>query len=140
MGLPPMQSGQQPQAQPRVTQQRQPAQLPPEARNDARASLEAFGEMGPQYSDAVIDSFLSRVSSHLGTQEAREAELEKRREKQDDKIRGSRIAALSISLGIAIPLTAIASDYGLIGMAMAWGGVLFVAFVTTGIGFGRNKK
>ncbi|MDN5962880.1 MAG: hypothetical protein L0H80_08595, partial [Propionibacterium sp.] len=99
-----------------------------------------FGEMGPQYSDAVIDSFLARVDSQLGAQHQQNAEIEKRKAKQEDKRRSGRTAALSISLGIAIPLTAIASDYGLVGMAMAWVGVLLVAFITTGFKWGRDDK
>lgn len=126
---------QQPQGRPQ-----QPPRYSDEARNDARASLEAFGEMGPQYSDAVIDSFLARVDSQLGAQHQQNAEIEKRKAKQEDKRRSGRTAALSISLGIAIPLTAIASDYGLVGMAMAWVGVLLVAFITTGFKWGRDDK
>ena len=126
---------QQPQGRPQ-----QPPRYSDEARNDARASLEAFGEMGPQYSDAVIDSFLARVDSQLGAQHQQNAEIEKRKAKQEDKRRSGRTAALSISLGIAIPLPAIASDYGLVGMAMAWVGVLLVAFITTGFKWGRDDK
>lgn len=126
---------QQPQGRPQ-----QPPRYSDEARNDARASLEAFGEMGPQYSDAVIDSFLARVDSQLGAQHQQNAEIEKSRRLQEDKRRRSRMSALPTALVFAIPLTAIASDYGLVGMAMAWVGVLLVAFITTGFGRGRDDK
>ncbi len=126
---------QQPQGRPQ-----QPPRYSDEARNDARASLEAFGEMGPQYSDAVIDSFLARVDSQLGAQHQQNAEIEKSRRLQEDKRRRSRMSALPTALVFAIPLTAIASDYGLVGMAMAWVGVLLVAFITTGFKWGRDDK
>ena len=46
---------------------------------------------------------------------------------------GVRIAYLSIILGAAIPLTAIAGSYmGILGMAVAWAGIVLVAAFTLG--------
>ena len=49
---------------------------------------------------------------------------------------GMRVAYLAIILGVAIPLTAIAGTYaGLIGMGLAWVGIVLVA----ALAFGRTN-
>ncbi|MDR0783076.1 MAG: hypothetical protein LBE83_04870 [Propionibacteriaceae bacterium] len=52
---------------------------------------------------------------------------------------GQRIAILAIVLGISIPLTAIAGGMlGLIGVGVAWAGIVLVTAIIMGIGIRRN--
>ena len=52
---------------------------------------------------------------------------------------GVRIAFLAIILGVSIPLTAIAiSEGGIIGLIIAWAGIIIVSAIAFGFGFRRN--
>ena len=78
-------------------------------KDEVRATLEARRELGPEYEDELVERFAARV----------EARLAQRAAPPPAKISGDQRTAISIiSLGVAIPLIAIASGVGLAGVAL----------------------
>lgn len=95
--------------------------------------LAARQELGPEYEQAVIDGFVAQISQSIDQRvEARLAETRPqevhiapaRRSLGDDR---SQLVLGLASLGLAIPLTAIAAGTGgLPGLIIAWGGIAVV--------------
>jgi len=128
----------------------QPAPRPPHSAQqklEATATLGAYDELGPEYQDAVIESFLTRMDTMnaqrrqpmpgpypMGLPVPVAPGLPAKRSKAG----GLNIATLVICLALAIPLTAIAASFGgFLGMVLAWVGVVLVAFITQR---GRDKE
>jgi hypothetical protein len=117
----------------------------PETREDAQATIGAFkelGPMGPEYEDAVVDAFLARLDTRLAEQQASQPQpppnqfsypVRFERAKPPAPVSsawtfGQTIAFVSIVLGMAIPLTAIAASMlGVVGLIAAWIGIAAVA-------------
>jgi len=146
--------------------------------DDVRAALGAYAELGPQYSDEVVDSFLEKLDEHLAaanppvrpevvrdrhgnpvldirgnvqfypttvpvqaaaappqTMRVRAGQFDATlpvvpRERRPITPFAQRVSILSIILGAAIPLTAIAGGMaGLTGLFIVWVGIVIVAVV-----------
>jgi hypothetical protein len=85
--------------------------------------LEALRELGPEYSDAVAKSLLEQLEPLI------EAKIEQRfaRGAGLSKLDQRRVLALGVTLGLAIPLTAVAGGIaGVVGVAIAWAAILFI--------------
>jgi len=114
-----------------------------EQKLEASATLGAYNELGPEYQDAVVESFLSRMD-RLNAQSRPPmpgpypvVPVMPTVPAKKSKSGGINIATLVICLAMAIPLTAIAASYGgFLGMILAWVGVVLVAFITQR---GRDK-
>jgi hypothetical protein len=114
----------------------QDPQLP---RDDADAVLQVRKQLGAEYESALVDSFVDRVDRVIDTRvaqhvrranERRNTTLQLARSKDDHAL-----ALAIVSLGVAIPLTAIASESaGFPGILVAWLGIVLVNFV---YGMGR---
>jgi hypothetical protein len=84
---------------------------------DVRAAAEVHGELGPDYSDAVVESFLSRIDEHIEARvEQRVGRVKTRRRKPADPARLSkqRTAAAGFAAGslvVGVPLTVSALAY-----------------------------
>jgi hypothetical protein len=137
---------------------------------DAKAALAAFNELGPQYSDAVVDSFLAKVDEHLAAQRQPEPThyapdvrvvrdpfgspvLDKNGKVQFEPVpyagrvpakptgAGMQIAKLVLTLVFSIPLSAIAIvNGGLIAFTIAWAGIVLVAIAFGGRLPGEDGK
>ncbi len=94
---------------------------------EARATLEARRELGPEMEQALVDSFTARVEQALVARGASE-EAERVRQVELGRIESRNQMVLGIvSLGVAIPLTAIfAGISGLAGGLIVWIGIVLV--------------
>jgi len=91
---------------------------PPLSAQDLRAAAEAHRELGSEYSDAVVDSFLAKVEARLDERvNERLAELNQRRERPQAKLRTdgrSRAALAGIAIGaggVGASLSLLASSF-----------------------------
>lgn len=105
------------------------------SKQDLQAAVAARRELGGEYEDAVLDSFLERVDDSIDARiERRVAERLGRRsgslrkENPADNGAANRSFALGIvSLGTGIPITAVASSQsGVGGLIVAWAGIAAV--------------
>lgn len=111
-------------------------------RDEAEAALHTRKQLGDDFESALVDSFVdridqaieSRVAQHLRrANDRRESNKQLARSKEDHAL-----ALAIVSLGVAIPLTAIASDSaGVAGILIAWLGIVLVNFV---YGLGRFDR
>lgn len=93
---------------------------------DIEAALAARSDLGPTYEPAIVESLAEKIEAAIESRvDARVA-----RSHQGDKLdsqRGEHQMVLGIvSLGTGIPITAIASGEGLLGIAVAWTGIAAV--------------
>jgi hypothetical protein len=97
---------------------------------DVRAAWEARKELGPEYEEHIASGLADRVEElvayrtaelrHQGEVRTHDEELERTAHRQ------SFVLGI-ISLGVGIPITAISGDQaGLIGVAVAWAGIVGV--------------
>ncbi|MFC8230067.1 hypothetical protein [Streptomyces sp. NPDC057287] len=110
----------------------------PELRRELDATLQARGELGPEYESALIDSFLEKVEQRLaGTYDHRT-----RRQLAEERTAAARSAARParphgtfgerfgfgvVSLVLAVPLSAIGvGNAGIKGLVVTWLGIFGV--------------
>ncbi|MBD0293077.1 MAG: hypothetical protein ICV70_05840 [Jiangellaceae bacterium] len=100
------------------------------SRDDVAAAIGARRELGPEYQDAVVDSFLAgvekeidrRVDARVAERLGDEAALRRGRERGDPAL-----VLGFVSLGTGIPITAIsASEVGFGGLLVSWAGIAAV--------------
>jgi hypothetical protein len=93
-------------------------------RDELEAAIAARKELGEEMEPAVIDAFVERIERRLGERKAAgEQALKKRREHQKEMILGS--------LGVSIPLFAIAAIFaGLAGILAVCAVLAVIAVVT----------
>jgi hypothetical protein len=112
-------------------------------RADLSAAVGARRELGPDYEDAVLDSFLARIDAAVAARvDARVAERAGRpgaaggTEDKDARSHGFVLGI--ISLGTGIPITAIASgNGGTSSLLVAWAGI---AAVNLAHALGRRRS
>jgi hypothetical protein len=91
--------------------------------DEIRAAAEVHSELGPGYSDAVIDSFLDKVGREIDARvDARVARQAPQPPDQHRHFQGSSFAVAIASLIFGIPISAITVN-------AAGGGGLFVAWL-----------
>lgn len=111
----------------------------PELRRELDATLQARGELGPEYESALIDSFLEKVEQRLvstNDQQARRLLAEQRMTAARGAAQpaaptvgtfGERFGFGVVSLVLAIPLSAIGvANAGIEGLVVAWLGIFGV--------------
>jgi hypothetical protein len=93
-------------------------------RDELEAAIAARKELGEEMEPAVIDAFVERIEKRLGERKAAgEQALKKRRDHQKEMILGS--------LGVSIPLFAIAAIFaGLAGILAVCAVLAVIAVVT----------
>jgi hypothetical protein len=106
---------------------------------DIRAAAEVHGELGPEYRDAVVESFLARIDQHIDARvEQQLAGQPARRRRPVDPVRlGKYRTALAGSAAgsvvVGVPLTALAwrtmedAGHGAKGLLVLWV-VILVAY------------
>ena len=95
----------------------------PDIQQEIGLHVDALRELGPGYSDAVAASLLERLEPLI------EAKVEERLAQRGTtgRLDQRQVGALAITLGLAIPLTAIAGGIaGLTGIAVVWAAILFI--------------
>ncbi|MEV0285251.1 MULTISPECIES: hypothetical protein [unclassified Kribbella] len=115
-----------------------------EVRKDLRAAVAARQELGPEYEDEIIDSFLAKLDAREAQRHSQD--LEHRREDQLLEAAGLKrregsdpggLALAIVSVVAAIPITAIAADMsGLPGILISWAGLVGINVAWTS---GRRK-
>ncbi|MFE4215080.1 hypothetical protein [Streptomyces sp. NPDC056844] len=111
----------------------------PELRRELDATLQARGELGPEYESALIDSFLEKVEQRLAganDQQARRILAEQRMTAARGAAQpaapsvgtfGERFGFGVVSLVLAVPLSAIGvANAGIEGLVVAWLGIFGV--------------
>jgi hypothetical protein len=96
-----------------------------EVRDELEAAIGARKELGAELEPAVIDAFVERIERRIAERDtAREKALARRREHQKEMVLGS--------MGLAIPLLAIAAIFtGLAGVIAVVAALAVIAYVTT---------
>ncbi|TDD27997.1 hypothetical protein E1218_08670 [Kribbella turkmenica] len=107
-----------------------------EVRKDLRAAVEARQELGAEYENEIIESFLDKLDARDAQRHGRD--LQHRREDQMLEAAGLKrregsdpggLALAIVSVTCAIPITAIAADMtGLPGMLISWAGLVGINF------------
>ncbi|MFG2074082.1 hypothetical protein [Nonomuraea maritima] len=95
-------------------------------RDDLQATFDARRDLGPEYERALIDSFADRLDETI-TARVR-AELERGQGHQAKRSPASQMTPIVLgSMGLAIPLTAIAtSNAGRLGLIIVWMAIVAV--------------
>ncbi|MEU5715522.1 hypothetical protein AB0G71_06975 [Streptomyces sp. NPDC020403] len=110
----------------------------PELRRELDATLQARGELGPEFESALVDSFLEKVEQRLDSRLDRQVRRHVA-EQRTSAVRaaarpegaggsfGERFGFVVVSLVLAVPLSAIgAAHAGTGGLVVAWLGVVGV--------------
>jgi hypothetical protein len=114
------------------------------SRDDVAAAIGARRELGPDYEDAVIDSFVARLDRQIAERvDQQVAERIGGRDKPtatapaaETKDSSAFVVSL-VSLGAGIPITAIASsETGVVGLLVSWAGI---AAVNIAYALGRHR-
>ena len=95
----------------------------PEVRRELEATIEARRELGPEHEDALVAGFLERLEHSL---DARLDERQEKRSLPEAAHSGQRFVVALTSLGCGIPITAIAANEGIVGVLVAWAGIVGV--------------
>ncbi|NUW32902.1 hypothetical protein HTZ77_15875 [Nonomuraea sp. SMC257] len=93
----------------------------PTVREDLQATLDARRDLGPEYEAALVESFADRLDATIAARV--QAELHRQVPFSGRTRRtGPPLVSLALgSMGIGIPLTAIAATTtGLVGLAVTW--------------------
>ncbi len=95
-------------------------------RDDIQAALEARRELGPEMEPAVVDAFVERMERAIEARvDARLAQSGARPAASRDVRGGSELTLAIVSLGVAIPLTAIsAATAGFFAVLVVWLGLV----------------
>jgi hypothetical protein len=98
--------------------------------DDIRAAAEVHAELGPEYRDAVVESFLAKIDSEIGARiDARLATTPRIPRQDIDPVMAARRRGLAIGLigglalgtvAIGVPLTALAVYIGNNASSIAW--------------------
>ncbi|MFC4587763.1 hypothetical protein [Sphaerisporangium corydalis] len=120
-------------------------------RDELRATVEARRELGPDYEHALIESFIEKIDAAIDTRVRSEVAAQngyghqgapftgqhQGQGKAAKQVDGTIPIALG-SLGIGIPLTAIAATQaGPAGLFLAWTGIILVNVAAA---FGRRRR
>ena len=97
-----------------------------EIRDEAIIHMGVRRELGPEYEDEVVDSFVEKVHGALGGGGNRSGAARVRGELPDHP--GASPALLASTICMGIPLTAVAAVFvGLPGILAVWGAILLLA-------------
>ena len=89
-------------------------------RDEVQSAVEARRELGPDYEDHIVDALVDKIERRLA-------------ERQPSGFDPRMLPIALGSLGLAIPLTAIAaSNVGLAAVIVVWIGIVFVNLAASG--------
>ena len=104
------------------------------SRDEIRAAAETHRELGPDYQEAVIESFLDKVGKEIDARvDARLANGRRdwRPQQPPRQHHGTALALAIVSMVLGIPLTAIvlavgSHPAGLAGLLIVWAGIVAI--------------
>ena len=111
---------------------RTPRPADEETRRDVQAALGARRELGLEYEEAIAAGLLDRVNQLAlmrASEIRREAERVDQMAQVEKSSRTHRFVLAIVSLGVGVPITGISAtvvEPGLVGMAVAWAGIIGV--------------
>lgn len=103
-----------------------------ELRRDAQAAYAAGRELGPEYEDSIAAGLAERIEmlAAMRTAELRHEGSKEQWEHESERVaQRNRFTLGIISLGVGVPITAISAtnvEPGLLGIAVAWAGIVGV--------------
>jgi hypothetical protein len=96
-------------------------------REELAAVLEARRELGQEYEPALVESFIDRLNQAIDARVDANLAGQRGSGKLQESFQRAQFQVAIASLGVGIPITAIAGGKGgLGGMALAWGGIAAV--------------
>lgn len=101
------------------------------SREEAAATLNARKQLGEDYEPALVESFVERIDAAIEARvdERVEQALKGRKSPSKPKNDDHVLALAIVSLGVAIPMTAIAGEFGgMVGILVTWIGIVLVNF------------
>ncbi len=119
---------------------------PPLSAQDLRAAAEAHRELGPEYSDAIVDSFLEKIETRLEARlDARLAEMEPPRKQPLAKLSADQRRGLLTGVaigagGLGVPLSILAYNATQIYSGRGgdfWAAIMVACAATGGAGLAR---
>jgi hypothetical protein len=101
------------------------------ARADLAAAVAARRELGPDYEDAVLDSFLARLDrqtqERVDARVAEQLSLGERGEARAGRSDpGLTLGVVSLIAGVPVTAISMGSESGLASLIVAWGGIAAV--------------
>ncbi len=109
-----------------------------EVRKDLRAAVAARQELGPEYEEAIIDSFLEKLDARDAARRGQDVDFRQQDRALEAAGLKSRetdpggLALAIISVVAAIPITAIGADMlGLPGLIVGWAGLVGINLART---------
>lgn len=118
-------------------------------RDEAEAALETRRELGRDYEPAIVDSFVDRLDKVIqqrvdeavakqGSAQDASAAAIKAKANLEKSHASYRLALIIVSMGVSIPLTAIAaSTWGLEGVVVIWSAIVLLNVV---FGLGNRRR
>ncbi|GAC1404543.1 MAG: hypothetical protein NVSMB52_18430 [Chloroflexota bacterium] len=95
-------------------------------RQELLAMMSARRELTPTDDAYLVEVFLDRLDSEI------DERIDMRLQGNHAQKRGAnRTAIVAVSLGVAIPLTALAIPFGIMGLGLIWFAILLVVILTT---------
>jgi hypothetical protein len=99
-------------------------------RQDMRATIEARRDLGPDYEAALVESFVERLDESIARRVRAEMHATGAQPYPPPPPRKGGNGSIPIalgSMGLAIPLTAIAAQTsGTLGLLLVWGGIVAI--------------
>ncbi|AQZ70610.1 hypothetical protein BKM31_23770 [[Actinomadura] parvosata subsp. kistnae] len=93
-------------------------------RDELQATLDARRDLGPEYESALIDSFVERLDATIAARVR--AELDHHDPVRSAPRRHPMVPIALGSLGIGVPLTAVAASAGGAGLLVAWMAIVVI--------------
>ena len=103
--------------------------------NEVRAAAELHQELGPEYRDAVVESFLDRVGNEIDARVDRRLAAQPRPQPQP---RTMALAIVSVVLGI--PLTAIVTSLSKSGDQLAELAIVWLAIALINVAYALGHR
>ncbi|MFI6902973.1 hypothetical protein ACIBKY_17050 [Nonomuraea sp. NPDC050394] len=112
--------------------------------DDVRAAVSARRDLGPEYEDAVVESFIDKMSAEIDRRvDERVARLPSAKQvaRQSSRSDGMRLALAIVSLvmGTAATIVLLALDASTGGLIWIWGGLAMVNWAFAS-GMGERKS
>ncbi|WP_219825971.1 hypothetical protein [Nonomuraea typhae] len=100
-------------------------------REELQATLDARRDLGPEYEQALVDSFIERLDTTIAARVRAEVDSYGPPPGRKQKSRGGEMIPIALgSLGLGIPLTAIAGSAAEeLGLILAWVSIIVVNLV-----------
>lgn len=96
------------------------------SREEIEAALAVRKEMGQEIEPALVDSLARKIEATVERRLHAELSLSRDETEAAKTGQAGRIAVAITSLALAVPLTALVSDFGFLGLLLVWTGIVLV--------------